>query len=436
MRILIPVLSLLVGLGPASVALASSPTSAAEKRMISTVDAQEPRTMALLERMVNQNSGSRNIAGNKAMAAMLRPEFEGLGFTVQWLPMEHTGRAGHFVATHVGRPGAKRLLLIGHIDTVFEADSPFQRFERKGDFATGPGVADDKGGIAVMLAALRAMQAAGTLKDANIVAFLTGDEEESGSPQAEARKDLIAAGKVADAALDFEGLVRENGQDVGSIARRSVQDWTITVTAKSAHSSGVFGKDGDGAIYALARILAAMREEIPEPNLTLNVGLVAGGAQAELASDEAHASATGKTNIIPAQALARGDLRTLSPAQNDGAIGKMKAIVARDYPGAQATLAMGEGYPPMAPTDGNKALLARLNAVNAALDLPPMGALDPAKRGAGDISFVAADVDGLAGMGPASSGDHTPAETVDVPSIWRQAKRAALLMSRLAAEPR
>lgn len=404
--------------------------------MISTINAEQGRTLALLERMVEQNSGSRNIAGNKAMADMLRPEFEALGFTMKWLPMEHTGRAGHLVATHTGRPGHKRLLLIGHVDTVFEADSPFQRFERKGDFATGPGVADDKGGIATMLAALRAMHAAGTLKGANITVFLTGDEEDSGSPLADARKDLIAQGKLADTALDFEGLVTEQGRDVGSIARRSVQDWTITVRAQSAHSSGVFGKDGDGAIYALARIIAAMRAEIPEPNLTLNVGLIAGGAQAELAADEAHASAAGKTNIIAGQAVARGDLRTLSPEQNAAAVAKMQAIVARAYPGATATLALGEGYPPMAPTQGNKVLLSKLNLVNATLGLPPMGALDPAKRGAGDISFVAADVDGLAGMGPASSGDHTPAETVDIPSIWRQAKRAALLMSRLAAEPR
>lgn len=410
--------------------------SATEQRMIATVDAEHARTMALLERMVNQNSGSRNIAGNKAMAAMLTPEFESLGFTVRWIPMEQTGRAGHLVATHNGKAGAKRLLLIGHIDTVFEADSPFQTFRREGDKAMGPGVADDKGGIAVMLASLRAMKAAGTLKDANIVAFLTGDEEESGSPQSEARKDLIAAGKAADAALDFEGLSRDGGKDTGSIARRSVQDWTITVAAKSGHSSGVFGVDGDGAIYALARIVAAMRAEIPEANLTLNVGLIAGGAQAALASDEAHVNATGKTNIIAAEAVARGDLRTLSPEQNERAIAKLRAILARDYPGATATLALGEGYPPMAPTAGNRALLDALNGVNATLSLPAMGALDPMKRGAGDISFVAADVSGLVGLGPASTGDHTPAETVDVPSMWRQAHRAALLMSRLAAQKR
>ncbi|GEN99524.1 peptidase M20 [Novosphingobium sediminis] len=422
-------------------AFAAPVLTAPEKRMVATVEANEERDLALLERLVNQNSGSRNIAGVKAVADMVRPEFEALGFTVKWLPMEQTGRAGHLVATHTGKPQAKRLLLIGHLDTVFEADSPFQTFTRKGQFASGPGVADDKGGVVAMLAALRAMAAAGTLKQANVVAYLTGDEEDAGDPQSAARADLIAEGRKADIALDFEGLARDVGPDgklidMGSIARRSAYSWTIEVAAKSGHSSGVFGADGDGAIYALSRMLAAIRAEVPEPNLTLNVGMIAGGAEAVLAADQAHVSATGKTNIIPAKAIARGDLRTLSPEQNTRAQEKMAAIVARAFPGAAGKIVFEDGYPPMAPTDANRALLARLNEVNAALGLPAMPPLDPLKRGAGDISFVAADVPGLVGLGPASKGDHTPDETVDLASLNLQAKRAALLMSRLAAEKR
>jgi glutamate carboxypeptidase len=425
---------------PAS-AMAAPSLTAPEQRMVAAVEAGAPRDLTVLEKLVNQNSGSRNIAGVKAVAALVRPEFEALGFTVRWLPMEQTGRAGHLVATHAGKPRTKRLLLIGHLDTVFEADSPFQTFTRNGDFATGPGVADNKGGVVAMLAALRAMAAAGTLKQANIVAYLTGDEEDAGDPQSAARADLIAEGKNADVALDFEGLARDVGLDgtlvdMGSIARRSAYSWTIEVTAKSGHSSSVFGGDGDGAIYALARMLAAIRAEVPEPNLTLNVGMIAGGAEAALAADQAHVSATGKTNIIPARAIARGDLRTLSPEQNTRAQAKMAAIVARAFPGAAGKILFEDGYPPMAPTDANRALLARLNDVNAALGLPAMAPLDPLKRGAGDISFVAADVPGLVGLGPASKGDHTPAETVDLKSLTLQAKRAALLMSRLAAEKR
>jgi glutamate carboxypeptidase len=427
----------------AGVGHAAAPTAALsgpERTMIATVDAEQGRTLAVLEKWVNQNSGSRNLAGVRAVRDMVSPAFVELGFVARWIPMEQTGRAGHLVLTHAGKPGTRRLLLIGHLDTVFEPDSPFQTFALKGDKATGPGVADDKGGMAVMLAALRAMKAAGTLKGANIEVFLTGDEEDAGLPTEAARADLVAAARRADVALDYEGLARDAGadgvmRDMGSIARRSSQSWTIAVTAKSGHSSGVFGPGvGDGAIYALARMLVAFRTELPEPNLTLNAGLIAGGAQASVADDQAHVAASGKTNIIPAQAVARGDLRTLSPEQNRRAMDKMRAIVARLYPGASAQITFGEGYPPMAPTAGNRALLDRLNAVNAALGLAAMEPLDPMKRGAGDISFVAAEIDGLVGLGPASSGDHSPAETVDVPSMWIQAKRAALLMSRLAAE--
>lgn len=408
----------------------------AEAKMAATVDAERARTLKFLETMVNQNSGSRNLDGVRKVRDIVLPEFAALGFTPRWIPMEQTGRAGHLVLTHKGRKGARKLLLIGHLDTVFEPDSPFQTYVLKGEKATGPGVGDDKGGIAVILAAVRAMHAAGTLKGANIEVFLTGDEEEAGSPTEVARADLVAAAKAADVALDFEGLSRENGLDMGSIARRSSQSWALTIEAKSGHSSGVWGASaGDGAIYAAAKIVNSFRTELPEPYLTLNVGLIAGGAEAEVADDNAHVSAQGKTNIIAGKAVARGDLRTLSPEQNAAAMRKMQAIVARSYPGVTAArIEFSEGYPPMAPTEGNKALLAKLNQVNAALDLPQMQPLDPMKRGAGDISFVAEYIDGLVGLGPHSTGDHAPGETVDVPSIWTQAKRAALLMTRLSAE--
>jgi glutamate carboxypeptidase len=435
---LLPAFALALGAAPA---LAAPPT-AAERTMIATVDAEQARTLALLERAVNQNSGTRNLAGVRAVHDIFAPEFAALGFAVRWIPQGQVGRAGHLIATHKGKPGRKRLLLIGHLDTVFEPDSGFLRFERvDADHARGPGVADDKGGDVTMIAALRAMHKAGTLKDANIEVVLTGDEEEAGLPLDAARADLLAAGKRADAALDFEGLASDAGpdggsRDMGSVARRSAGNWTVTVSARSGHSSGVFSDyAGDGAVYALARILASFRAELPEPNLTFNAGLIAGGATASLGAD-ARAEAPGKSNIIPAAAVARGDLRALNPEQIDRAEAKMREIVGRAYPGGKAELEFDNKYPPMAPTAGNRALLARLNAVNATLGLEPMGELDPLKRGAGDISFVAADVDSLAGLGPASEGDHTARETVDIPSIWKQAKRAALLMSRLAAERR
>ena len=417
---------------------AAAQLSRPERTMLTTVDAEHERTVGLLERWVNQNSGSLNIAGVEAVAQMIRPEFEALGFKVEWIDLKRIGRAGHLVATHRGNGRGKRMLLIAHLDTVFEPHSPFQRWTRRGDDGEGPGAADDKGGIAVIVAALRAMKAAGTLKNADIVVFMTGDEEDAASPIEATRGPLIAAGKWADVALDFEGLATEEGRDMGSTARRSSDSWTLTVTAKSGHSSGIFREGvGYGANYELVRILDTFRRDLREDKLTYNVGLMAGGETAQLGAGSISASATGKTNIIAPIAVARGDLRALTPEQIARTKAKMQAIVAQPLGGAKAEIKFDEGgYPPMAPTAGNRALLNRLNAVNRDMGLTEMGELDPEKRGAGDISFVAKDVDSLAGLGPDGRGAHAPGETVNIPSIAKQAKRAAILMSRLARERR
>ncbi|MCA3700414.1 MAG: M20/M25/M40 family metallo-hydrolase, partial [Brevundimonas sp.] len=190
----------------AGTAMAQTPE--AERTIVSTVVAEHDRHIDLLERLVNQNSGTLNAEGVRAVAEMVRAELEPLGFEVRWLDMSETGRAGHLVATHDG--GGKNVLLIGHLDTVFETDSPFQTFVREGARATGPGVGDDKGGVVVIIAALRAMQAAGTLEGSNITVFLTGDEERPGAPLEVARRELIEAGRVADYALEFENLATEN----------------------------------------------------------------------------------------------------------------------------------------------------------------------------------------------------------------------------------
>lgn len=429
------------GLIAGALLLVGMPTQAAlspaERTMAASVESGYEPAIGLLEKLVNQNSGSMNIDGVTAIADMLRPQFEALGFTVTWKPMDAVKRAGHLVAVHKGKPGTTNMLLIGHLDTVFEPDSPFQTFKRDGDMASGPGAADDKGGVVTMLLALRAMRTAGTLKAANIEVVLTGDEEDSGDPIGIARADLIQAGKRADVALDFEGLSIEDGQDMGAIARRSSNSWTLTATGKSGHSSRIFSDAaGDGAIYELARIITAFRRELPEPDLTFNVGLIGGGQSADVDKDGVRIAVTGKTNIIPPVAVAKGDFRTLTPQQTDRVKAKMEAIAGAGHlPGTSASIAFDPGgYPPMAPTQGNRALLTRLNGINADLGLPQMPELDPLKRGAGDISFVAADTDGLVGLGPSSSGDHSPAEKVDLASMKRQAKRAAILMSRLAMD--
>ena len=420
----------LVALAPSAQAKLSAP----ETRMVATVDAEYERSVDLLEKLVNQNSGTMNFSGVKSVGEMMRAELEPLGFKVEWLDMAKAGRSGHLVARKAGKKDAKKLLLIAHLDTVFELDSPFQSFVRNGVEAVGPGAGDDKGGMVVIVSALRAMQAAGTLKDAAIEIHMTGDEEDAGDPIDITRAPLIAAGKAADVALDFEGLSIENGKDMGVISRRSSNSWKLEVTGVTGHSSLIFDSTyGDGAVFELTRILHRFRTELPEQNLTFNVGLVAAGQEVTFDPDGVRVSAKGKTNIIPGIALARGDFRTLSEEQSARVREKMLGIVAASAPKTKASISFDPGsYPAMAPTDGNKALLADLNAVNRDLGLAEQSALDPLKRGAGDISFVANDVDGLVGLGVYSKGDHAPGETVDLDSIKRQAKRAAILMTRLS----
>ena len=422
----------LISVLTASTASAAS-LSAPEKKMTVTVEAESGRQLALLEKLVNINSGTMNFEGVEKVGQVMRAELEPLGFEVRWSPMAAAHRAGHIVATHKGSGKGKRMLLIGHLDTVFEKDSPFQTWKRTGDIAEGPGVNDMKGGLVIMVGALRAMQAAGTLRDADIVIVLTGDEERQGSPTEIARKDLFDAAAKTDLALEFEGLAEEGGKDMGSIARRSSNTWEVKVTAKPGHSSGIFSDAaGYGAIYDLARILDQFRRELREPNATYSVGLILGGSSAELNAAETGGTATGKPNVIAATAIARGDLRTLSNDQTKRMAAKMREIVGQNLKGAKAELEFSEGYPAMAPTEGSRKLLAKLNEVNRDLGLASMAELDPLKRGAGDIAFVADKLDGLIGLGAAGEGAHAPGETLEIKSLDRQTKRAAILMSRFA----
>ncbi len=423
----------------AAAALATTPATAqlteTERAMAACVEAGFEQDVALLERIVVQNSGTHNHDGVRKVAHMLAPEFEALGFKVEWIDQSAAGRTGHLFARHEGKPGTTRMLLIAHMDTVFEPDSGFEGFVREGDIAIGPGVGDDKGGIVIILAALRAIKAAGTLDDANIVVALTGDEEEAGDPVDIARADLVKAAEWADVALDFEGLSLMDGRDMAVIARRSANNWTLRVTAGSGHSSGIFGEGASyGAIYELARILDRFRQELPEENLTLNVGSTAGGTPAEISEDGLSVSAVGKTNIIPSSAVARGDLRTISIEQTDRIAAAMQAIVDDNLPGTDATIEFAFRYPPMPPTEGNLALFGKLNAVSVDMGLSEMGVYPPAGRGAGDINFVAHLVDGIAGLGPGGTRSHAPGETINLQTLTRQAQRAAVLMSRLATE--
>jgi glutamate carboxypeptidase len=421
---------------------AQAPPDPTEARMIATIDAETPASIALLEQLVNINSGTMNLPGVIAVKDIIQPKIEALGFTTVWHPMEQLDhRAGDLVATHPCPAGAgkcgKRILAIGHMDTVFELSSPFQRYSivpgSDGKVATGPGVNDMKGGLVVLLTALDAMKAAGVLDHTEITIVLDGDEESHGNPTSISRKDLIDAAQHSDIALEYEtgGLIK--GADAASISRRGSISWHLETSGKTGHSSGVFNNSmGYGAIYELTRILDAFRTQLIEPGITYNVGLIAGGTSATVSGS--NAAVTGKSNVIPPVALANGDLRCLSDEQAAKIQAKMQAIVAQHLAKTDAKITFGDGYPAMPPTEAGHALVKQLNQVNATLGLPAMEEMDPMQRGAGDISFVAPYIPGLVGTGAMGNGAHAEGETAFLDSIPRQAKRSALLIYRLSQQ--
>ncbi len=412
---------------------AAQTLSPEEERIVSLVKANSGKALELLEKTVNINSGTMNHKGVREVGKVFRAEFDKLGFRTQWIDMpKEMQRAGHLVATREGKQG-KRVLMIGHLDTVFEANAPMQKWERQGDRASGQGVNDMKGGDVIIIEALRALHAAGALDNTTISVIFTGDEENAGNPKEISRRDMVNLAKRSDVALAFEATVLdENGKATGTIGRRSSTSWQLEVKGKQGHSSGIFNASaGYGAVYETARILDAFRQQLQEPNLTFNPGLILGGTEVTYDGATAKGTAFGKSNVIANSATVKGDLRFLTPEQGEQARARMRSIVAQNLPGTSAQIRFEDGYPPMAPTEGNLKVLEVYSKASVDAGLGPIAALPPGLRGAGDVQFVAPYVDSLDGLGATGKGAHAPGEDLDVRSIEQGALRTAVLLYRL-----
>jgi len=419
-----------------SSAAMSAGLTADEQRMMDWVDANTEQAIDLLEETVNISSGTMNHKGIRALGTVMGRELETLGFTAEWIDMpEEMQRAGHLFGRRYS-DGKKRVLLIGHLDTVFEADDGFQSFSRDGDTAFGPGVEDMKAGNVVILYALRALQEVGVLDDLSVTVAYIGDEENAGSPISLSKHDLIEAGKWADISLGFEGGISDDGQDWATISRRSSSNWYLEVTGKQAHSSRIFNEStGHGAIFEAARILNEFDQKVRgEEYLTFNAGNIQGGTDVAYDFENNRGTTFGKTNVVPNKVIVHGDIRTISQAQLDRTRAAMREIVANHLPLTDAQIEFEDRYPPMEPTEGNKRLHSIYSAANEDLGRGPMPILDPSRRGAADISFVAPYSDSLAGLGAVGDGGHTPNESLDLTSMPVAIKRAALLLYRLAKE--
>lgn len=415
-------------LGAMAASLEAQALTSQERRIRAAVDATRDDQIAYLQRVVDIPSATLDLDGVRHVGAVFRASLDSLGFTTRWVTVpDSMRRAGHLVAEHRGKPGAVRMLLIGHLDTVVEPDGA--SFVRVDSMARGIGGGDMKGGDVIVLYALKALQAAGALRDLDLTVIFTGDEEHVGEPRSTAREALIDAARRTDVALAFEGGNRSDA----TVARRGSSSWRVTATGRQAHSAGVFGRGtGYGAIYELARILDAFRQQLAgEQYLTFNVATAVGGTDVSYDTVAISGTTASKLNIVPRLAIAQGDLRFISEEQKERTREKMRAIVAQHLPGTDATITFGDVYPAMSPTPGNARILAIYDGASRALGYDSVTALDPGRRGAGDISFVAPLIDGLDGLGALGSGSHTPDEQVNLPSLGMQTARAALLLERL-----
>ena len=406
-----------------------------EQRMVEWIDAHAEDAIALLEETVNIGSGTMNHDGVREVGKVMQRELDALGLDTEWIELPpEVNRAGHLFGRKDG--SSKKILMIGHLDTVFESDDAFQAFVRDGDMATGPGVDDMKSGNVIIVYALKALAEIGALDDIAVTVAYTGDEEKPGKPLSITRRDLIEAAQWADIALGFEGAIHFDGQDWATIARRSSSSWILEVEGRQAHSSGIFSENvGAGAIFEASRILNAFYESVRgEEHLTFNAGTIQGGTDVTYDPEQNRGTTFGKTNVVPRKLIVHGGMRTISQEQLERAREKMLAIVADNLPHTSATIGFEDSYPPMPPTEGNMRLQSVLSDVNVDLGRGPMPALDPSRRGAADVSFAAPYTDALAGLGALGSGGHTPNESLDLSTMSLAIKRAAILILRLTAE--
>jgi len=411
--------------------------SETEKQIILSVESSFNSQVDFLEKIVNMNSGTRNKVGVMAVGEVFIQAFSKLGFNSTWIEMPaKMDRAGHMLSERNFGDGGKKILLMGHLDTVFPINSPFQKFERTTELneakVKGPGITDMKDGNTIILFALKSLIEGGYIKKGQVSVFFTGDEESSGKPISISRKDLINVAKRSDLALNFES----GSPTQAVIGRRGTSNWTLTVTGKRSHSSVIFSDDvGAGAIFESGRILNDFYQQVKgEHGLTFNPGVIGGGTFVEEGSDGSSIDAYGKGNVVAQKVIVKGGLRFLSEEQKKRARESMRQVITKNLPVTQASIEFEDSYPAMTATDANRAELKKLSDVSVAIGMKPLTAYDPTKRGAADISFVAPYVTSLDALGSWGGNSHTPDEWLDLNTFEISTKRTAIYLYRLLNE--
>jgi glutamate carboxypeptidase len=364
---------------------------------------QRPAMEALLERLVRQNSFTRNPTGVNAVVSALAAELSRLGLEVERIPSGRFGDHLFFRTPAAGRPA----FLIGHTDTVF-APGTFEGYALEGDLARGPGAYDMKGGLVVALFALQALERAGLLGRVPLRGLFVSDEEVS-SPESQP----ILKEKAAGAAC---ALGLESGRDADLVitARKGLAGLEATAHGVAAHAGNDHQK-GRSAVRALARFVERVEALTDHGRgVTLNVGRFEGGTT---------------RNTVPASARCEIDLRFPSAADGERvleAVGRAAAEAA--LPGTRIEIARRSGRPPLERTHASAALAAEYGACQAESGLGS-GEAPLAGGGSDAATTAAAGIPSIDGLGPRGAAFHTPDERVDLASL---APKAAALVRFLA----
>ncbi len=378
--------------------------------IISFLKSARPTFLSDLAALVNVDCGTHNKAGVDAVGEWIGARCAAWDWEVQRLPQVDYGDCW---LARLRSGGVGRLLLMGHLDTVYldgTAAARPMRFE--GAKIVGPGTCDMKGGLLVGMYALRALQVT-DFRGFSELAFFFNSEEEAGSPLSQSLYAPVA--REMDAVLVLESA-RVNGDIVS--ARKGSGEYTIRVIGKAAHA-GVEPEKGANAILELAhQIIALHRLNSLAPGVTVNAGVIGGGT---------------KSNVVPEEAWVRVDVRAADPAGAEALAQAMADLVGRtSIPGTQVEVVGGFQYQPMAKTPA-VALLVEF-ARNAAQDLG-FEVNDTATGGASDANAIAAlGVPVLDGLGPVGGLDHSPDEYIEADSIVPRTALVAGLIQHILSQ--
>jgi glutamate carboxypeptidase len=374
------------------------------------VEARVPRFDEELPALVNIDCGSYTPEGVNRVADFVTYALRGLGAEVERVahaPADGGRQLGDLVIGRLAGDGP-RLLLIGHMDTVFEPGTVAQRpYRSAGDRALGPGVTDMKAGLLAGLHAIGALHEAGVRPT---VTFVANPDEEIGSPFS--TPFIRSLAPEHDAVLVLE-CARANGDIVS--ARKGIADYHVTLLGRAAHA-GVEPEKGRSAILEGARQVVALHDLNGRwPTVTVNVGVIDGGT---------------RPNVVPERCELQVDLRAATAGAFDAAASELERLVAtageRDI---TAEVRRTAGHPPMEKTDASARLVDLAVAIAGDLGFELS---DAATGGASDANTTAAlGVPTLDGLGPVGGDDHSADEWLDLTSIGPRTTLLAALMARI-----